>query len=621
MNFSAIKTWFATVDISHTDWRMRWPLLLLPLIMLSLLFFLLRANQLSGDYANHAHQLRQQMQSVVSAQNTASNANANAWRPQLAAMHLQSEQLSQWLQDGKNTLPLADYSNALTALVKNALSNGVSIPNDTFWRSYSENLAELENGVMSSAIRTPEAKSAVQNLRVRYAQTRAGFKDGQWVGGEGSSGANNDTLDAAADSTVDSALLTGNLARLEDLRSAINRMQNFALIAAALGTALFAMLLWGLWQNAVNRRTTTLGKVRNEQDAILRLLDEITPLAQGDLRINATVSEASTGAIADAVNYAVSELRRLVHAVTDSADLVKVSVAETRDSAQHLAKASSVQAREIHRSSNYLSVMSDTMAQLSAHAVESSRIADVSVQKARAGNLAVQDTVNGLQRIREQADMTTRLMQRLVETASSINERVVDIQAVAKRTDLLALNATIRTASAAGGGMQSNISELSDDVAYLAETLGRTSRDIANLSDLIEQDANLTLESMSKTVVELNTGQRKAQHASANLLEIDRVSHELNGLISDIASKSLRQAGVVKQLSANMGVINNITHESATQLQGSAQSLELLQKMTAELRASVSDFTLPGNAHPSPPTVARSNRLRSKRARARVPHV
>jgi len=388
-------------------------------------------------------------------------------------------------------------------------------------------------------------------------------------------------------------VISNSVNELREQRAQITRLHNQAIVIALLSGTLFGLLLWGLWSSARQRHQALEGKRRSEQDAMVRLLDEITPLAQGDLRVKATVGEASTGAVADSFNFAVDELRRLVCAITESADIVNLSVDETHDSAYHMARASSVQAREVHRCSNHLNVMSDTMAQLSEHAVESSRIAQISVEHARQGNQAVQSNVNGLLRIRDQAEMTSRLMQRLVDTAGEINERVRDIQQVAERTDLLALNATIRSSAQISNGGSEDVSMLSDDIAHLSDTLGRATREITNLSDIVQQDAIITLKSMAKTVHELDDGQSTAVQASDALTEIDRVSVKLNGLISDIASKSLAQAGVVKQLSSNMAVINSITSDSAKKLQESAKSLEVLQTITSELRESVSDFKLP----------------------------
>jgi len=618
-SFGTLKDWFArvwpaSVDISQTDWRLRWPLLILPFLLIALLYSLFKVNTLGAQHAQTSMQLQTAVESGLLAGKAlpadAADAPFSLTRFNSGIVNLadNSSMLEKWLKQGRGTQSLAQYAQAMAALAtKQSAIKGV-LPDLEFWNGYSDLLSILELAVIDGDIKTPEARSMVETLRSGYAQLRTTPITASPVASIDASGPANAEVAVAKPNQI--VLLQGGLERLREQRAEITRIQNRALVLAALSTALFALLLWGMWRSFNRQKNASAGNARNEQSAILRLLDEITPLAQGDLRVTATVSEASTGAVADAFNFAVYELRRLVRAVTASADLVKTSVAETRESSDQLAKASSVQAREIHRSSNYLNVMSDTMAQLSAHAVESARIADLSVQQARAGNDAVQANVDGLLRIRDQAEMTTRLMQRLVETSSAINDRVKDIELVVKRTDLLALNATIRSAAQVSYGTSANqkardsygnsesVLQLSDDIAHLADALGVATRDIANLSDLIQQDATITLKSMSKTVSELDDGHTTARQASNSLHEIDRVSNELNGLISDIASKSLRQAGVVKQLSANMGVINNITRDSTLQLQDSARSLEDLQLITADLRASVSDFKLPRERSP-----------------------
>ena len=519
---SSIKDWFANVDISHIDRRIRWPLFILPFLLCALVIMLFKASQDSSEQATA------------------------------------SEQLQKLLQP---------------------------------------------NSPVESASTNPQHSQSIVELS---------------ISGQGLQTGSTQTEQMLA---IDTAVST-----LSEERDLMIRLHQQALIIALLSAALFCLLLWGLWRNASQRHQAIEGKYRSEQDSIVRLLDEITPLAQGDLRVRATVGEASTGAVAGAFNCAIDELRRLVFAVTESADLVNSSVNETRDSAFHLSRASSVQAREVHRSSNHLNVMSDTMAQLSAHAVESSRIADISVEHARTGSQAVQSNADGLLRIRDQAEMTSRLMQRLVETSGAINERVREIQNVAKRTDLLALNATIRSSAQISNGASEDVSILSDDIAHLSDTLGSATRDITNLSDIVQQDAIITMKSMAKTVYELDVGQSTAVQASEALSQIDRVSKELNVLISDIASKSLRQAGVVKQLSSNMAVINNITSDSAKKLQTSAKALEALQMITSELRDSVSDFKLPNDtsnsilAHMARSTLESSERRNSKLARRAVKH-
>jgi len=396
----------------------------------------------------------------------------------------------------------------------------------------------------------------------------------------------------------------------------LSRLALVCLALAALATALAWWLALDSTRRREHRARLDDGRTRREQAAILSLLDEIAPLASGDLRVRATVSEAMTGALADAFNHAVGELRWLVGTIDGSAVRVGQAVTESRESARRLVGACAVQAREIHRSSNYLASMSETMAQLSSHATESARIATVSVGEAEAGGQAIQESVQRLSRIRDEAELATRLMQRLAENANAIDERVETIRDVARRTDLLALNTTIRAAASAASafedadmtaddtfmdGTQSSrgrsasgdLSRLSDEVTRLADLLGGAARDIASLSRTIRQDADDTVRAMDETNRELASGLAQAEQASGSLESIESVSRELQELVREMAEKTLRQSGVVRQLSTNMGVINGITSDTSDEVQATAGALDALNELALELRDGVADFRLP----------------------------
>ncbi|MEE9320955.1 MAG: methyl-accepting chemotaxis protein [Granulosicoccus sp.] len=358
-------------------------------------------------------------------------------------------------------------------------------------------------------------------------------------------------------------------------------------------TSMF-LFIWLLYERQIQRRQQLRldgGHANREQDAILTLMGEMAPLASGDLRVRASVSEAMTGALADGFNYAVSELRWLVATVSDSARQVSSSVEQSRVTAKTLASACNVQAREIHRSSNYLNAMSDTMAQLSAHAAESSRMATVSFSEAQVASVLIEKNVEGLLRIRDEASMTTRLMHRLANNAAAIDTQVAAIMDVAARTDLLALNTTIRAAADVQGG--GDLSRLSDDVGLLADRLGTVARDIASLTRIIQQDAKDTVQAMEQTNSELAGGLELAEQTRTSLASIDAVSRELKMLVGDMAEKTVLQSGVVRRLSSNMSVINTITQDNASGARNAAAGLDELQELAEELKNGVADFRLP----------------------------
>ena len=365
---------------------------------------------------------------------------------------------------------------------------------------------------------------------------------------------------------------------------------------AALATALLTLLLHALtalmlWRDATRREASLESSNSRDQASILRLLDEISSLADGDLATQATVTEDMTGAIADSINYAVSELRRLVGSITQSADRVTVAVEETGASARHLADASAVQSREIQRSSTYLKAMADTMGQISERSRESSSIAAQAVESSMLGRQSVSRTIEAIEAIRTRATQTANLLQRLDESTGRISDIVASINAVTERTRLLALNAVIESNSQQGN--QRRFSTISDEVQSLASELREAAHDIGTLTVIIQNDARTAMESMEQTINDVDTGCTLADDAGAALQDIDTISRRLSVVVEQLAQKNLRQSEVVGQLSANMQVINEVTRRSAHGMQLSASALDDLKLMATELRDDVADFSLP----------------------------
>jgi twitching motility protein PilJ len=86
---------------------------------------------------------------------------------------------------------------------------------------------------------------------------------------------------------------------------------------------------------------------RQNQDAILRLMNELGDLADGDLTVTATVSEDITGAIADSINYTIEELRVLVGRINDAAGRVTLATELAQQTSTELLAAAERQASEI----------------------------------------------------------------------------------------------------------------------------------------------------------------------------------------------------------------------------------------------------------------------------------
>ena len=329
---------------------------------------------------------------------------------------------------------------------------------------------------------------------------------------------------------------------------------------------------------------------RNQQ-AIMRLLDEISSLGEGDLTVKASVTEDMTGAIADAINYAVDELRNLVTTINDTSVQVAASTQETQATALQLAEAAGHQADQITTASDRISEIATSIDQVSKNSTESAEVAQRSVQIATEGAGVVRETIRGMDQIRDQIQETSKRIKRLGESSQEIGSIVELINDISEQTNILALNAAVQAASAGEAGR--GFAVVADEVQRLAERTSGATRRIEGLVQAIQADTNEAVSSMEQTTSEVVSGARLAEDAGTALTEIERVSNALNTLIKNISVAAHQQSAAATDITQTMGVIRQITGQTSQGAGQTAESLGQLNQLAAELRRSVADFKLP----------------------------
>ena len=329
---------------------------------------------------------------------------------------------------------------------------------------------------------------------------------------------------------------------------------------------------------------------RNQQ-AIMRLLDEISSLGEGDLTVKASVTEDMTGAIADAINYAVDELRNLVTTITDTSVQVAASSQETQATALQLAEASNHQAEQISAASERINEIAASIEQVSRNSTESAEVAQRSVVIAAEGAGVVRETINGMDQIRDQIQETSKRIKRLGESSQEIGSIVELINDISEQTNILALNAAVQAAAAGETGR--GFAVVADEVQRLAERTSNATHRIEGLVQAIQADTNEAVSSMEQTTAEVVSGARLAEDAGTALTEIERVSNALNDLIKNISVAAQQQAGAAADITRTMGVVRQISGQTSRGAGQTADSIGHLAQLAADLRRSVADFKLP----------------------------
>ena len=378
-----------------------------------------------------------------------------------------------------------------------------------------------------------------------------------------------------------------------DLNTSEKRIfNNFTTLMAVAGFFAALVMLGFINFRATRRNLLESEQIKDKnQQAILRLLDDISDLADGDLTVEATVTEDFTGTIADSINFAIGELRSLVENVASSSAKVTGSADATRATSLQLAESAEHQAQEIAGASAAINEMAITIDQVSSNSAESAAVAERSVSIAKNGALLVRNTIDGMDTIREQIQDTAKRIKRLGESSQEIGDIVSLINEIADQTNILALNAAIQAAMAGEAGR--GFAVVADEVQRLAERSATATKQIAGLVKTIQTDTNEAVSSMEQTTAEVVKGAELANSAGTALEEIESVSTNLAELIQDISEAAKHQATTSAHISNTMNVIQEITSQTLSGTNDTANSIGELAGMAVEMKDSVSGFILP----------------------------
>ncbi|MBI4807892.1 MAG: methyl-accepting chemotaxis protein [Nitrosomonadales bacterium] len=374
-------------------------------------------------------------------------------------------------------------------------------------------------------------------------------------------------------------------------RTTTARATSFAVFFSGGMLLLLLLLLSKIYLDESKRREREAGQTnRNNQQAILRLMNELSDLADGDLTIRATVSEDITGAIADSVNYTTDELRKLVARVNTASQQVARATSEAGVVTKDLLTATQKQATEIRDAGGAVELMTKSIQEVDSSASQSSEVARRTLEVTERGARAVQNSVSGMDGIREQIQDTSKRIKRLGESSQEIGEIVDLISDITEQTNVLALNAAIQAASAGEAGR--GFAVVAEEVQRLAERSAEATKQIGMLVKTIQSDTQDAVAAMEKSTQGVVDGAKLSDAAGQALQEIEKSTRELTDLVNSISVSTQVQTDMAREVAGVMTDILKITEHTSQSTQRTNASVTQLEGLASELSSSVSGFKL-----------------------------
>jgi twitching motility protein PilJ len=389
----------------------------------------------------------------------------------------------------------------------------------------------------------------------------------------------------------DSDPMLGKAQRLVDSYQSSSRIATVAALLFGLFLFLSLLLLAKAYVEDSRHSAEEAARINSQnQNAILRLMNEMGDLADGDLTVRATVTEDVTGAIADSLNYTTEEFRKLVSRIIAAVEQMGHATKDAEEISKGLLEATQKQAREIETAGEAVQLITKSIKEVDSSAARSAEVARRTLAVTEQGAQAVRNTISGMDGIREQIQDTSKRIKRLGESSQEIGEIVDLISDITEQTNVLALNAAIQAAAAGEAGR--GFSVVAEEVQRLAERSGEATKQIGALVKTIQGDTHDAVAAMEKSTLGVVEGAKLSDVAGQSLREIEQVSNELAALINSISTSTQVQTDMASEVASVMEDILKITVQTTEGTRLTANSIAQLTGLTSDLRGSVAGFKL-----------------------------
>ena len=295
--------------------------------------------------------------------------------------------------------------------------------------------------------------------------------------------------------------------------------------------------------------------------------------------------------------------------VTTSSKEVQQASHQVTESIQQIADGAEQQNEQLQA---VASEMDDLSATIEENAATSSEVAELAQRMAKVGQEgreAARDAIDGMRVIESEADATVDAIDGLEDEIAQIDDLLELISDVARRTNMLALNANVEASRIGGGGSAGadggvGFAAVADQIKELATGTNEAAKNIERRLDRIKSETAATADEVETTSRRITEHTDAVATAAEAFEDVATYAQDTNDGIQEISAATQQQAATTQEVVAMTDTVAAISEETAAQSETvtaaaeeqtatlntvSGQATELSQRAT-ELQSLMSNF-------------------------------
>jgi methyl-accepting chemotaxis protein len=326
------------------------------------------------------------------------------------------------------------------------------------------------------------------------------------------------------------------------------------------------------------------------QSRAIELLQEISPVQQGDLTVQLQVTPDEIGTLADSYNTIISSLRAIIVQVQTAAEQMVESARTNESSVQGLYGEAARQAEEIEQVLQQIEQLEAIVQQVALKTRQAESVMQQAERVVQEGDAVMNQTVQEIQAVQATVVRTANKVRQLDESSGKISTIVNLINEFAAQTHMLALNTSIEASRAGEHGKGFRV--IATEVQELATQSAKAARDIQVLITNIQEETKEVVAAMEAGQQQVVTGTRLVSQTRQSLNEVTAVSQQISELVESIAQDTVMQSQMSGQVTEVMKDVAAIANKTSDEASDVALSFQELRQVAYRLRNYVEQFKL-----------------------------